>query len=152
MNRTPLRVFCQDDLQNRCPSPELRFCQPIGLNPGDLSVGFMQKPALEFAARGLAQDRKNDPQPDYVGRSLPHYRIIQKIGERSMGVVYRPSRPATCRRVFIMRIWITDSSSTHPDKFCKFTYPPMCPPNYDGSNLAILFSQPRGLLNWPHPN
>ncbi|PWB80634.1 MAG: hypothetical protein C3F08_03930, partial [Candidatus Methylomirabilota bacterium] len=41
---------------------------------------LLGKPALEVAARALAQDRNNEPQPNHVGRSLLHYRIAEKIG------------------------------------------------------------------------
>jgi eukaryotic-like serine/threonine-protein kinase len=47
------------------------------------------KPALEFAARAMAQDHEDEPLPDYIGRSLLHYRITEKIGEGGMGIVYK---------------------------------------------------------------
>jgi serine/threonine-protein kinase len=48
---------------------------------------FMKDPAMEVAARGLARDRAGEPSPDYVGRSLLQYRLVEKIGEGGMGVV-----------------------------------------------------------------
>jgi serine/threonine protein kinase len=46
-------------------------------------------PVLEVVARMLARDQNDEPQPNYVGRSLLHYRITSKIGEGGMGVVVK---------------------------------------------------------------
>jgi eukaryotic-like serine/threonine-protein kinase len=50
---------------------------------------FIERPALEVAARALADDRGAEPAPDFSGTLLSHYRVIKKIGIGGMGEVYR---------------------------------------------------------------
>jgi Tol biopolymer transport system component/serine/threonine protein kinase len=61
--------------------------------------GFMKDPAVEVAARGLARDQASKPEPDYVGRSLLQYRIVEKIGEGGMGVVFLAEDSSLNRKV-----------------------------------------------------
>ncbi len=51
--------------------------------------GFMKDPAIEVVAPVLARDQGKGDIESLVGRSLAHYRIVEKIGAGGMGVVYR---------------------------------------------------------------
>jgi serine/threonine protein kinase len=79
---------------------------------------LLGKPALEVAARALVQDRKDEPQPNYVGRLLLHYRITEKIGEGGMGVVYSAEDRKLGRQVAIK--FLAESFARDEERLARF--------------------------------
>src|SRR5437867_1570680 len=96
----------------------------------DEAAAFIESPAIEAAAKALAEDSEH--KDTLVGRTLLHYSLLERIGAGGMGVVYRAHDNNLNRDVAIKVL---------PDIFAQ-----------DAQRLARFEREARAVAALSHPN
>jgi serine/threonine protein kinase len=83
---------------------ELRRCVERMLNAQPNVSSFLEKPAANLAATGDFHSGDAPPLPEGPGSRVGPYKLLQKIGEGGMGVVYMAEQEHPVRRKVALKI------------------------------------------------
>jgi predicted Ser/Thr protein kinase len=108
------------------------------LEHGDQRGSFIESPAMKRIARDIASNSESNSVPlPIIGKTISHYKIVDKVGAGGMGVVYR-ARDTKLGRDVAVKV-LPAEFARDPDRIARFQREAKVLASLNHSNIAAIY-------------